>query len=189
MRCLQLTPLTSNFLPEIVRLDRQCFGGLWSSEAYAREIDSPNSFLVGLVDCGIDGVSPETLLAMGCLWAICEEAHVTILAVDSQHRRQGMGQALLGEMLQWARQRGQEWATLEVRISNTAAIQAYEVFGFHPVGQRRRYYADTGEDALILWRNGLQELDFACSLDRALHRATSRLRYCGWSPHGLSHDG
>ena len=33
-----------------------------------------------------------------------------------------------------------------------AAIALYDRFGFRPAGTRRRYYADTGEDALIMWR-------------------------------------
>ncbi|MGB3613709.1 MAG: hypothetical protein WBA10_07945, partial [Elainellaceae cyanobacterium] len=77
-----------------------------------------------------------------------------------------------------------EWATLEVRVSNTAALRVYDVFGFQPVGQRRRYYADTGEDALILWRNGLQTRAFAKSLDNALVKAESRLYQNGWSLQG-----
>lgn len=118
---------------------------------------------------------------MGCLWSVCEEAHVTLLAVHKLHRRQGMGQALLGHLLQWGQQRGLEWATLEVRVSNTAALGVYRTFGFAPVGRRRRYYADTGEDALVLWRNGLQELDFQPLLQRVMQQATVRLQQNGWS--------
>ncbi len=42
--------------------------------------------------------------------------------------------------------------TLEVRTSNTAAIALYEQFGFRGAGTRPRYYRDTGEDAMIMWR-------------------------------------
>ena len=42
--------------------------------------------------------------------------------------------------------------TLEVRQSNAAAIELYQRFGFRTAGQRRRYYQDNGEDALIMWR-------------------------------------
>lgn len=193
MRFLQLTPLNADFLPEIVQLDQDCFGGLWSPEAYQRELDSPNSVLLGLVqseearqaqsDPAPDGPdsSHSRLFAMGCLWSVCEEAHVTLLAVHKLHRRQGMGQALLGHLLQWGQQRGLEWATLEVRVSNTAALGVYRTFGFAPVGRRRRYYADTGEDALVLWRNGLQELDFQPLLQRVMQQATVRLQQNGWS--------
>ena len=42
--------------------------------------------------------------------------------------------------------------TLEVRTSNAPAIALYERYGFKSVGTRPRYYADTGEDAIIMWR-------------------------------------
>ena len=42
--------------------------------------------------------------------------------------------------------------TLEVRPSNTPAIRLYEGLGFLAAGHRRAYYADTGEDAVIMWR-------------------------------------
>ncbi len=42
--------------------------------------------------------------------------------------------------------------TLEVRRSNAGAITLYESFGFRSAGVRRRYYADNGEDAIVMWR-------------------------------------
>ena len=42
--------------------------------------------------------------------------------------------------------------TLEVRLSNAPAIALYERFGFRSAGTRPRYYHDTGEDAMIMWR-------------------------------------
>ena len=42
--------------------------------------------------------------------------------------------------------------TLEVRRSNAGALILYERFGFRSAGVRPRYYADNGEDAVIMWR-------------------------------------
>jgi ribosomal-protein-alanine N-acetyltransferase len=52
-----------------------------------------------------------------------------------------------------ARIRGCRLATLEVRPSNAPARALYEAFGFEVVGRRRGYYADTGEDAILLARD------------------------------------
>ena len=46
-------------------------------------------------------------------------------------------------------------ATLEVRASNTAAFALYERLGFHVAATRPGYYTKPEEDALILWREGL----------------------------------
>jgi ribosomal-protein-alanine N-acetyltransferase len=47
--------------------------------------------------------------------------------------------------------------TLEVRVSNTGAIKLYESLGFHSRGVRRGYYTDNREDALIMWKDPVQE--------------------------------
>jgi ribosomal-protein-alanine N-acetyltransferase len=72
------------------------------------------------------------------------------IAVDPPGRRRGIATALLEELRARA---GQDASyTLEVRPSNSQAIALYERFGFRSAGTRRRYYQDTGEDALIMWR-------------------------------------
>jgi ribosomal-protein-alanine N-acetyltransferase len=43
-----------------------------------------------------------------------------------------------------------EMVTLEVRRGNDAAQALYQKYGFDVVGERRRYYRDTGEDALLM---------------------------------------
>ncbi len=73
------------------------------------------------------------------------------IAVDPDHRRQGLATALLSELVHRVGD-GTARITLEVRESNQGAIDLYERFGFLAAGMRRRYYQDNGEDALIMWR-------------------------------------
>ena len=47
--------------------------------------------------------------------------------------------------------------TLEVRVSNAAAIALYEQLGFEAKGVRRAYYTDNREDALIMWRDPVRK--------------------------------
>ena len=76
--------------------------------------------------------------------------HLMNIAVDPPARRRGIATALLEEMIARA---GQDASyTLEVRPSNIHAVALYERFGFRSAGTRPRYYQDTGEDALIMWR-------------------------------------
>lgn len=145
---LLLKPITAEDLPAVVELDRQCLGGLWTMDGYQRELDSPNSELWGIAR---SPQQPQSLIALGCFWAILEEAHITLLAVSPEYRRQGLGTLLLSTLLQKAQARGLERATLEVRSSNQAAIALYQKFGFKIAGTRKKYYQDNQEDALILW--------------------------------------
>ncbi|MGB7378750.1 MAG: ribosomal protein S18-alanine N-acetyltransferase [Rivularia sp. (in: cyanobacteria)] len=157
---LKIQSLSHEHLSTILELDKSSFGGLWSKEGYQRELDSPNSEIQGL----FSQKTGEKLLGMGCFWSILEEAHITILAIDAQYHRQGMGAALLYSLLKTARDRHLERATLEVRASNLAAISLYEKFGFKTAGRRRRYYKDNGEDALILWLGGIHKPEFSETL-------------------------
>ena len=210
MTFLELKPLTADLLPAAVELDRQCLGGIWSLDGYQREIDSPNSDLLALSIHGMgngeqrtgngeeekeDSIqnpkskiqNPKSLIGLGCLWAIVEEAHITLLAIHPDYQRQGLGLMLLCTLLQSAQYRGLERATLEVRASNQAAIALYQKFGFQEAGRRRRYYQDTGEDALVLWRSKIQSTEFTQLIARWKQRARNRFRQVGW--HFLDNDG
>ncbi len=174
---LELKPLTTADLNAVLELDKACFKGLWTLEAYQRELDSPNSVLLGL----FSPISPLQLVAMGCFWAILEEAHITILAVHPQYQGQGLGQAMLYSLMQAACDRGLERATLEVRVSNQAAISMYEKFGFKTAGRRRRYYKDNNEDALILWLGDMQYPHFPDTLNKLYTEVRDRLNKFSWS--------
>lgn len=205
MTLLELKPLTREQLTAALELDQLCFGGLWTRSGYERELDSPNSQLLILeADSGDQksGVAPQQsplltqnllppdlktvpkaskeLVGLGCFWSILEEAHITILAVHPNYQRQGLGQLLLYALLWQAKECLLEWATLEVKPSNQAALGLYHKFGFTPAGRRRGYYQDTGEDALILWRGGLQKPEFEQTLATCYQEVESELALGGW---------
>lgn len=204
MTFLELKPLTSQQLSAVVELDQLCFGGLWTKSGYERELDSPNSQLLILEaatsgESGFGDQSSEiltqtsfkadletiptthkTLMGLGCFWSILEEAHITILAVHPDYRYQGLGKLLLYALLRDARSRQLEWATLEVKPSNQAALSLYHKFGFTLCGRRRRYYKDTGEDALILWRSGLQTQEFEETLAECYQQVEQHLALGDW---------
>ena len=82
------------------------------------------------------------------------------MGVHPQYQRQGLGKLLLIALLDKARSIEMARATLEVRESNQGALLLYEQFGFQTVGRRKKYYQDTGEDGIIMWRGGLQDPNF-----------------------------
>jgi [ribosomal protein S18]-alanine N-acetyltransferase len=110
-------------------------------------------------DATEEGISAITLLGIGCLWAILEEAHITTLAIEPTYQGRKLGQLLLTDLLLHGQRRGLTRATLEVRASNERALSLYGKFSFQEAGQRKRYYSD-GENARILWRSGLQDPAF-----------------------------
>ena len=80
------------------------------------------------------------------------EAHITTIAVDPAWHRNHVGTKLMLGLIDAATAKGARSVSLEVRKSNLGAQRMYERFGFLPAGTRPRYYRDTGEDAVIMWR-------------------------------------
>lgn len=145
-------------LPQIVELDQLCLGGLWTIDSYKRELESPNSSVLAL-SIPYNSKS-EKIIGCGCFWAILEEAHITLIAIHPDDQGRGLGQLLFYALLKDAVERHLERATLEVRVSNQVALSLYQKFGFEIAGRRKKYYQQTGEDALILWRGDLHKPKF-----------------------------
>lgn len=80
-------------------------------------------------------------------WHVVDELQLLNVAVAERARRQGLGRALVRDLLAYGRTQGAARVLLEVRASNAAAIALYEGLGFTRFNVRERYYAD-GEDAL-----------------------------------------
>lgn len=180
MKNLTIEQLKAAQINSIIELDQLCLGGLWAEDGYLREIDSPNSHLVGLhLTENKDSLNQSIstiMIGFACLWSIVNEAHITLLAIHPKYRRQSFGQLLLLDLLTDAIARKLEWATLEVNVNNADAISLYQKFGFEVAGTRKGYYQATGEDALILWRKGIQSSNFQLDLADRKQKIESFLR-------------
>jgi ribosomal-protein-alanine N-acetyltransferase len=139
----QLRKLSYTDLPRVIAIERRCFPMPWSLSMFVLELSKPSGICLAAVG--------DTRMLGYVICARYEEAyHVMNIAVEPNYRRQGVARGLLEALLD----KGGRDAnyTLEVRVSNAAAIALYEAYDFRAVGTRRRYYADNGEDAIIMWR-------------------------------------
>ena len=84
------------------------------------------------------------------VWYVVDQAHIVSVGVRSECRSQGVGELLLISAIEQAMGRASKEATLEVRVSNHAARNLYQKYGFKEHGTRRGYYSDNQEDALIM---------------------------------------
>jgi [ribosomal protein S18]-alanine N-acetyltransferase len=141
---ITIEPMTVGDLPEVLVLERASFPTPWTEANFRHEIeDNPLAWnLVAKIGGGVAGFA--------CAYVVADEVMINDLAVDERKRRRGVGSAMLRRLLDGARSRGCRRATLEVRLGNGPARALYESFGFTISGLRRGYYADTGEDALLL---------------------------------------
>ncbi len=93
---------------------------------------------------------PVPIVGYGGLWLMVDEAHISTIASHPEWRGRGVGELLLVAMIDRAAEIGANVVTLEVRVTNTRAQSLYRKYAFDVVGQRRGYYSDNGEDALIM---------------------------------------
>ena len=135
--------LDPSWLADCLALDRRALGGFWTEAQWREELIDRRRLCLGLADDG-------QLLAVVCGWLVIDELQITVVAVDPQHRRQGLGGGLLQQMLCRARSMGAHRATLEVSTGNSGGLALYSKFGFKTAGRRSGYYSD-GSDALIQW--------------------------------------
>jgi ribosomal-protein-alanine N-acetyltransferase len=145
-------PLVEADLDEVVEIEKLCFATPWSRGLFSEELKQPQ-LCFWFKARSLDG-SGRLAAYMG-FWKAVDEAHITNLAVRAEFRRQGLGRALAGHVLENAKALGCVRATLEVRPSNGAALGLYQSLGFSGVALRPKYYLDNEEDALIMWKNGL----------------------------------
>jgi ribosomal-protein-alanine N-acetyltransferase len=140
---VEIRRLTYADLPQVVAIERRAFTTPWSLAMFVLELSKPSGVCLAAV--------VETELAG---YLVCSRYdtvwHVMNVAVDPDRRRRGIATALIAALLERIGDDAQ--VTLEVRRSNGGAIALYERFGFRSAGVRPRYYADNGEDAVIMWR-------------------------------------
>jgi [ribosomal protein S18]-alanine N-acetyltransferase len=136
-------------LTRVVEIEKDGFRHPWSRELIERELSHSWSTVLLAVEDGPAGES-ERILGFVVFWLVHDELHVLNIATAIESRRHGIGRALMHEASTAGKARGAALATLEVRRSNAAAIGLYLSLGYRQVGIRSNYYADEGEDAVVM---------------------------------------
>lgn len=126
------------------RIEKECFSRPWDENAFEESFDNgcsvffaaenDDSAVVGFI--GADDVGGEV--------------YISNVAVNESCRRQKIGSALVAAMLDYCEESGAQFITLEVRVSNEAAIALYEKNGFENLGRRKNFYSAPTEDAFIM---------------------------------------
>ena len=131
-------------LEAVHEIECQIFSVPWSISTFAKDLMSDKTnYIVALSDGRIVGYAG--------LWKMFDEGHINNIGVHPDYWRQGIGEQLLLELLVRGRKMGILNFTLEVRASNTGAIKLYEKCGFVSVGERKNYYIEPNENAVIMW--------------------------------------
>jgi ribosomal-protein-alanine N-acetyltransferase len=143
---VRLRPMTTDDLPEIMRLEEALFApDTWTTAMYRDELAQTDTRHYLVVENGTGVVGYGGLIAYG------DEAHIATIGVAADRQGEGLGSLLLDALLAEADRRSPV-VLLEVRADNEVAQGLYRRRGFAEIGRRRRYYQMSGTDAVVMKR-------------------------------------
>ncbi len=147
MNDLLIRPMKAEDLDQVLAIEQSSFSAPWSRESMQQELvnDQAHYFVASIKD------DEKNVLGYAGYWQIMDEGHIMNIAVRTDRRHEGIGKELMEAMLSSGDQMGILYWTLEVRVSNLAALRLYEKIGFTSAGIRPGYYTHPKEDANILW--------------------------------------
>lgn len=143
---MEIKRLESEDAKLVFEIMKKSFSTTWSPEAIDNLIESESAVCLGAFE-------ENTLTGYAFLECVLDEGSLTDIAVHPEHRRKGISQALMEELLSEAEAKSLSFVTLEVRVSNIPAISLYRKNGFEEVGRRPSYYTAPTEDALLMTKN------------------------------------
>ncbi len=129
----------------LLPMEHELFGNeSWSAVAFWSELAQSSTRHYVVAEEG------EDLIGWAGLAAWTGEAFVQTIAVRGDRQHRGVGRALLTELLDEAKRRGERHVLLEVRATDDRAQRLYARAGFEPIGRRARYYQPSGVDAIVM---------------------------------------
>lgn len=133
-------------IPEIAAIERASFSDPWTSDGFKAEFDDPMSIFLTAHN--------ENGSVKGYIVGSCDgySAYISNIAVSPDARRTGTGKLLLHSFKN-ALPETAESISLEVRVSNLAAIELYKKFGFKAAGIRKNFYTHPAENAAVMIMN------------------------------------
>ena len=160
---VRISPMRRRHIRSILKIEEVVYPRPWAASVFASEIEQvPRARRYYVAHVG------RHLVGYGGLLVAPDSAHITNVAVDPGHRRQGIATRLLLALARDAVDRGAPALTLEVRVGNDGAQQLYRGFGFVPAGMRKRYYEGT-DDAIVMWAHDIGEPAYRARLDEIEH--------------------
>ena len=159
-----IRPATAADIAFMMNLERSCpTAAHWSEQQYRQlfQTSGTRSERLVLVIRGTGATAAdsstgdrgETLLGFLVARRVVSEWELHNIVVAPGVRRKGCGQRLLDALLVHAAHTNSDSIFLEVRESNAAARALYHRAGFRQTGQRKSYYTNPTEDAILYARN------------------------------------
>lgn len=147
---ITVCPMKEEHVPAVSLLEQTAFSMPWSAQDFLDMVEREGAlYLVALYEgrpIGVCGVIDA-----------CGDGDISNVAVEEAWRGRGVGRMLVAALMEWGKGIGICNYTLEVRVSNKAAIRLYESLGFQSEGIRPDFYEKPREDALIMWKRQAED--------------------------------
>ena len=135
--------MTSGQLDDVYIIETECFSHPWSKQSLEEELNNETSlFLVAKEENEVIGYIGMSI--------VIDEGYIFNVAVRESYRNKGVATALINELITYGKKNNFSFITLEVRESNLPAISLYSKFGFIKAGERKDYYSNPKENAILL---------------------------------------
>ena len=171
---LPIEPMRLSDMEAVMLIERAVFPTPWSPRAFRYDLSMDRHSHYFVLRGWLDEM--PTLLGYAGFWLWGEEAHIGTIAVHPRWQRCGLGEWILLSVVEQAAALQAKLATLEVRLSNTAAQALYHRLGFRVVDRHLHYYDDTGEDGLIMTMEGIPRPAVQTTLESRRADVRNRLR-------------
>lgn len=143
---IEIRRMTPEDVDQVSQLEEKTFSMPWHRESFIEMINNPTSLFMVAVD-------GDKLVGTCGMITVAGEGDISNVVIDEKYRGAGFGYRLVGEAMKKAEELlNVTEFTLEVRVSNTAAIGLYEKIGFVSEGIRPHFYEKPDEDAMIMWK-------------------------------------
>lgn len=140
---MKIEKMTSGHLDDVYIIETECFSHPWSKQSLEEELNNETSlFLVAKEENEVIGYIGMSI--------VIDEGYIFNVAVRESYRNKGVATALINELVTYGKKNNFSFITLEVRESNLPAISLYSKFGFIKAGERKDYYSNPKENAILL---------------------------------------
>ncbi len=140
---MRIEKMTAADLDAVAALEAECFSHPWSKKSLEESLGNENAVFLAAHEDG-------KVIGYVGMEVIVDEGYIFNVAVGADYRRRGVGYALVRELVTYGMKNNLCFITLEVRESNSAAISLYSKFGFIKAGERKNYYSDPDEAAVLM---------------------------------------
>ncbi|HSM24809.1 MAG TPA: ribosomal protein S18-alanine N-acetyltransferase [Anaerolineaceae bacterium] len=135
-------------LDVVKTIDKLCFSNPWPENAYLYELENNPNARSWVIETRNE--QSNKIIGFAVIWIVLDEAHIGTIAIDPSFQAKGIGQYFLANVCLKLISENISKIFLEVRKSNSKAIKLYEKFSFNIDGERKNYYRDNGESAILM---------------------------------------